>query len=225
MTTDTQATLKKIAQREQAAATNPTEGADMATATQTKPAAKRTRKPAAKPAAKATPKAKPQAKKAPATPVAFEWPQAPGKLLNAYLTARVTADEDGPARKQPFIGENGVLRVHSSDWVAWLGAQGIHPGKSVAAAPLRDAGLGVRSFPIPGESFAYGFYTGPAPKGTEKLPRRKGAARAPRATRPFGTLTADQKQALYVALAAYEFSPEEAAIAAARDELLVLLPE
>ena len=174
----------------------------------------------AKAAKKATPKTKPAAKPA---PVAFTWPIKPEKLFSEYLKARVTADADGPNRKQPFITETGVLRVHSTDWVAALTEQGIDAPKSAAAKVLRDAGLSVKSFPLPGEDRAFGFYTGPAPKGTEKLPRRAAAKRAPRAARPFGTLTDVQADVLRHALSS-SASGLDAEQRTCRDELLTLLP-
>jgi hypothetical protein len=146
----------------------------------------------------------------------FAWPTDPAKLLVEYLKARVTGAADSPNRAQPFINANGVLRMHSTDWIAWLAEQGIEPGKGKAAEPLRDAGLGVRTFPLPGEDRALGFYTGPAPKGTEKLPRYAPAraARAPR--NPFAALSEPQRSELAQAMVE---RPE----GELRDELLALL--
>jgi hypothetical protein len=163
-----------------------------------------------------------KSKAAPAKPE-FEWPKPPAKLLGEYLKARVTADADGPNRKQPFINEGGVLRLHSTDWIEWLVSQGIAVSKSVAAEPLRAAGLAVKSFPLPGEDRAFGFYTGPAPAGTDKLPRRAGAARAPRAPRnPFDRVSEQERSFLVEAVLAQPESDLRAGlleqlIAAAKD--------
>ena len=185
------------------------DGADApaAEAADEKPA-KTTGKAADKPA-----KSKPAAAK----PASFEWPKPPAKLLAEYLKARVTDEVDGPNRKQPFI-MGQTLRVHSTDWIAWLAEQGIAASKAEAAKPLRDAGLGVRSFPIPGEKFAYGFYTGPAPAGTDRLPRRASARRAAGPRNPFRGLTEAQRSYLVTAMVERPDEADEM-----RDELLQLL--
>jgi hypothetical protein len=175
---------------------------------------------AAADAAEAKPKAKkatPKAKAAAAKPE-FTWPKPPAKLLAEYLKARVTADADGPNRKQPFINEAGVLRVHSTDWMEWLAANDMAPSKGEAAKPLRDAGLAVRSFPLPGEDRAFGFYTGAAPAGTERLPRRAGTRRAAAPRNPFKGLTEPQRSYLVTALVERPDEADET-----RDELLQLL--
>jgi hypothetical protein len=72
-----------------------------------------------------------------------------------------------------------VLRVKPSDWTSSLEEQGIAAPKRDALLALKDAGLVQRVYPLPasdahkelnGKSF--GLYTGPAPNGTAKLPRR-----------------------------------------------------
>jgi hypothetical protein len=154
-----------------------------------------------------------------AKPQGFDWPKPAKQVLADYLKARVTADQNAPNEARPFINQKDVLHVHSSDWRAWLAEQGLKPSKADAAKPLRDAGLKVRAFPLPGEGRSLGFYTGTAPAGTSRLPRRE-AVRRPRASRPFGRLTDEQRQVIGAALTAYEFAPEEAELAEVRDELL-----
>jgi hypothetical protein len=137
----------------------------------------------------------------PVAPTAFEWPKKPAAVLLDYLKANVSADADAPNRAKPFINSGGVVHLHSSDWREWLAAQGMEPTKAQAAAPLRDAGLKVRAFPLPGEHRSLGFYTGPAPKGTEKLARRQvQRTRAPR--RPFAKLSDGERAELAAALEA-----------------------
>jgi hypothetical protein len=115
--------------------------------------------------------AEPKPEPTPATP-AFEWPKPAQQVLLDYLTSEVSDRPDAPNHAKPFIDRNGVLRLHSSDWRSWLIDHGMAPSKAEAARPLREAGLTVRPFSVPGESRSLGMYTGPAPKGTDKLPRR-----------------------------------------------------
>lgn len=115
-----------------------------------------------------------------------------------------------------------MLHLHSSDWRRWLTDKGINPTQTEAAKPLRDAGLSVRAFPLPGEGRALGFYIGKAPAGTSRLPGRK-AVRRQRAARPFGRLTDEQRQVIGAALTAYEYASEEADLAQVRDDLLAKL--
>lgn len=164
--------------------------------------------------------AAPQASKAVAEKVA--WPKAPAVMLVNYLKAEVTDAPDAPNRSKPFINEAGIVHLHSTDWRTWLAAQGMELTKSQAAEPLRDAGLKVRAFPLPGEGRSLGFYIGQAPKGTEKLPRRKGGRTAAPA-RPFGKLTPEQREVLLTALTAHVF--EAGPLADARDELVAQLPD
>ena len=81
----------------------------------------------------------------------YEWPKPAAKVLLDYLKAEVTDAADAPNRAKPFINANGVLHMHSTDWREWLTANGMPMTKAEAAAPLRDAGLKVRAFPLPGE--------------------------------------------------------------------------
>lgn len=107
----------------------------------------------------------------------FTWPTPPKKLLVAYLKERVSGDPDAPHQGLPFITEAGVLRVRPSDWIDWLAQQGIDAPKRDAIQVLKDAGLVQKVYALPkldghpaGKSF--GLYTGPAPEGTARLPRR-----------------------------------------------------
>jgi hypothetical protein len=160
----------------------------------------------------------PKAKAPKATPAGFEWPKAAAEVLLDYLSAEVSGDQDAPNHDRPFIDPNGVLRVHSDHWRGWLTDQGLSPSKGEAAAPLRDAGLGVRSFPLPGQNGkARGFYTGPAPKGTEDLPRRARATRAAAAPRnAFARVPENQRS--YLARLVIEADEGEM-----RDEVLAAL--
>ena len=126
------------------------------------------------------------------------------QVLADYLKARVTADQNAPNEARPFINQRDVLHVHSSDWRAWLAEQGMEPSKAEAAKPLRDAGLSVRAFPLPGEGRSLGFYIGPAPSGPKSLPRRV-AERASRPRKAFGRPTAEQAEVIGRGLQAFEF--------------------
>lgn len=175
---------------------NPTEDTTMSTTTETpaaepKPAAaKRT---ASKRAASKRAAAKPAAKPA-AESAGFEWPKPFAELLLEYLRERISTDADAPAKGLPHITESGILRVRGEDWREWLAAQEIAAPKAVAAAAMRD-GLGImKALPIAGEGRAMGFYQGPAPAGTEDLPRRAGgrSAGAPkRSSNPFARFDAE----------------------------------
>jgi hypothetical protein len=159
-------------------------------------------------------------KAAPAKPAGFDWPKPAKDLLTEYLKAEVTDAQDAPNRAKPFINENGVIHIHSTDWRAWLkDTHGLEPGKAEAAKPLRDAKLSVRTVQLPGEDRALGFYVGKAPAGTARLPRRV-AERASRPRKAFRRLTDEQRQVIGAALTAYEYAPEEAKLAKVRDELL-----
>ena len=101
------------------------------------------------------------------------------KHLTAYLRERVSGGADAPHQGLPFITEAGVLRVKPSDWLDWLQVNGIDAPKRQALQALKDAGLVQKVYALPaageqpdlaGKSF--GLYTGPAPAGTSKLPRR-----------------------------------------------------
>jgi hypothetical protein len=154
-------------------------------------------------------------KTSPATPAAFEWPKKPAAVLLHYLKANVSADADAPNQARPFINANGVVHLHSSHWREWLAGEGMEPTKAQAAAPLRDAGLAVRAYPLPGEGRSLGFYTGPAPKGTDKLPRRVVVrTRAPR--NPLAKLDEAQRAEVAAALEARPASE-------VRDGLIALL--
>jgi hypothetical protein len=119
-----------------------------------------------------------------------------GDELARYLTERVSADADAPNRRVPFISGD-VLRVHPSDWTAWLAAQGLEVPKRDALAVLKDAGLAQKVYALPGtDGKSAGFYTGVAPKGTEGLPRRVVARAAGRPRSPFGRLTGEQRELL-----------------------------
>jgi hypothetical protein len=150
-----------------------------------------------------------------ATTAVFEWPKKPAAVLLDYLKAEVTDAADAPNRAKPFINSAGVLHLHSTDWRAWLAGQGMEPTKSQAAAPLRAAGLAVRAYPLPREGRSLGFYTGPAPKGTDKLARRV-VQRASAPRRPFAKLTEDERSELAAALTARPAGET-------RDALLILL--
>ena len=82
----------------------------------------------------------------------------------------------------------------------------------------------MKPYALPGEGRAHGFYTGPAPKGTSKLPRRKPAraARAPR--NPFAMLEQGQRELIRKGLGGLgDGALGSAEAAAARDELIALL--
>ena len=228
-TQDTQATLRKIAEREQAEAAAPEALVEKFDVTEAKPKRTRKAKPngksivrldadgqpvsqvpaepepepaAAEPKPKRTRKAKPAPAAAP-TPEdrnAFQWPKAASAVLLDYLTARVSAEFDPEHPARPYINSNGKLFVHSTDWRDWLLEQGLAPSKSEAAKPLRDNVGVVRATPLPGMDKALGFYQGTAPKGTEKLPRRESrAASGPRAPRTPFGKLTDEQRAVVTA--------------------------
>ena len=157
-------------------------------------------------------------------PAGFDWPRAPKAILLDYLKSEVTDAQDAPNRAKPFINENGIVHLHSTDWRRWLTEQGLNPTKAEAAKPLRDAGLSVKAFPLPGEGRALGFYIGKAPAGTKSLPVRK-AVRRPRASRPFARFTDEQREVIGRGLQAYEFDADDAALAQVRDDLLAKLDQ
>jgi len=141
----------------------------------------------------------------------YEWPKPAAKILLDYLKAEVTDTADAPNRAKPFINANGVLHLHSSDWREWLTANGMPMTKAEAAAPLRDAGLKVRAFPLPGENRSLGFYVGEAPKGTEKLARRQPQRAVAKPRNPLAKLTDEQAAYLEAVLAANEPRSEQRA--------------
>jgi hypothetical protein len=112
-------------------------------------------------------------------PEAFKWPKAIKTLVLDYLKARVSSDADAPHRGLPFITEKDVLRIKPSDWIEWLHTEGMKPSKTEALKGLKDAGFVQRVYPLPKvdgqaelEGKSFGLYTGPAPQGASKLPRR-----------------------------------------------------
>src|SRR4051794_15261478 len=130
----------------------------------------------------------------------YQWPKDPQLVLGEYLAERVSADQDAPNRSLPFISGD-VLRVHPSDWLSWLGDHGMAAPKREALAVLKDAGLVQKVYALPGEDGrSRGFYTGAAPKGTEKLPRRVVARAQGKPRSPFGRLTDEQRALLVKAL-------------------------
>jgi hypothetical protein len=176
--------------------------------THTKPAPKKAaapKKPAAKKAApKTAPKKAAPAKKAAPKAEGFDWPKPPREILIAYLKANVTDAQDAPNTGAPFITENGILRIRSEHWRAWLVDQGIAPSKSEATAPIRELGFSMKPYALPGEGRSHGFYTGELPKsklpGLGKLPIRK-ATRTAAPRNPFKGLTDGQRAELLDALA------------------------
>lgn len=107
----------------------------------------------------------------------FTWPKAPKQLLGSYLKERVSGAADAPHQGLPFITEAGVLRVKPSDWIDWLETQDIAAPKREALQALKDAGLVQKVYALPRhpdhpDAKSFGLYTGPAPAGTSKLPRR-----------------------------------------------------
>jgi hypothetical protein len=104
----------------------------------------------------------------------------PKQLLSAYLKERVSGDHDAPHQGLPFISDQGVLRVRPTDWCDWLTAQGVEMSKREALQVLKDAGLTQKVYVLPAhddyETRSYGLYTGKAPSGTSKLPRRASKA-------------------------------------------------
>jgi hypothetical protein len=108
----------------------------------------------------------------------FTWPKPAKRLLATYLRERTSPAADAPHQGLPFINEAGVLRVKPSDWMGWLEGQHIAAPKRDALAALKDAGLVQKVYKLPGEKRSFGLYTGPAPAGTAKLPRRAQRATA-----------------------------------------------
>jgi hypothetical protein len=149
----------------------------------------------------------------------FTWPKPAGEVLLSYLTENVSDAAEAPNQGLPFITADGTLRIRSEHWREWLVAQGIAPSKMEATKPIRELGFAMKPYALPGEGRSHGFYTGPAPEGTESLARRAGG-RGPRTARPFGTLTDTQRQALTEALTGAKLKGE---LADARDELLAQL--
>jgi hypothetical protein len=150
----------------------------------------------------------------------YAWPKPPSEVLLDYLKAEVTDAHDAPNRAKPFVNANGKLHMHSSDWLQWLVANGMPTNKREAAVPLREAGLKVRAFPLPGENRALGFYIGDAPTGTERLPRRvpQRATRTPRT--PFSKLTVAQRELVRDALVGMPNAKLKGERAQLRDGLL-----
>ena len=151
-----------------------------------------------------------------------KWPHRPSDLLVRFLNRRVSDAADAPNRGLPFITEAGVVRFTGTAWREFLLNEGIAVSKKEAAQPLREMGFVVRAFSIPGEGRSLAMYLGQAPKGTEKLPRRKverrkggGDRRNPVAT--ISRLPAAHRRVLLDALMAAPRSAE-------RDELLAHLP-
>lgn len=177
---------------------------------------------AKKPAAKKTTAAKPAAKKENATTatapakVEFEWPKKPRELLTDYLTENISDAADAPNAGLPFITEGGILRVRGEHWRNWLTAKDINPPKLEASQVFRDLGFAMKPFALPGEERSHGFYTGHAPKGTERMPRRVIARAAATPKNPFAKLSAGQLDVLGKALAKFTGSIADKAI---RDEL------
>jgi hypothetical protein len=110
----------------------------------------------------------------------FTWPTPPKKLLGTYLKERTSGAADAPHQGLPFITPAGVLRVKPSDWTSWLEGQGIAAPKRDALQALKDAGLVQKVYALPRhaehDARSFGLYTGPAPTGTARLPRRQRAA-------------------------------------------------
>ena len=107
----------------------------------------------------------------------FTWPKPAKQVLVSYLKDRASADADAPHEGLPFITEAGVLRIKPSDWIAWLETQDIAAPKREALQALKDAGLVQRVYALPKhtdhpDAKSFGLYTGPAPAGTSRLPRR-----------------------------------------------------
>jgi hypothetical protein len=140
--------------------------------------------------------AEPTVEPAKVTVPAFKLTSTPSKVLLAYLTERVSGDADAPHRGLPFITEKGIVRVKPSDWTDWFASAEGHegePSKKDMLGVLKDTGLIQRVYPLPTvdghpelEGKSFGLYTGPAPKGTEKLARRESArpAAKPAAEKP-----------------------------------------
>jgi hypothetical protein len=161
----------------------------------------------------------------PAPSTTWEWPTEPTQLLAEYLTERTSADHDAPTRYLPTVTA-GVLRVHPSDWVAYLAEKNVEAPKKLALQVLKDAGLKQKVYALPGtDGKSAGFYTGAVPAGVTELPERVvqrggsngGATRKPRS--PFGKLTDDQRALLVKVLAGHKAKRDETL----RDQLLAHL--
>jgi hypothetical protein len=160
----------------------------------------------------------------PAPSTTWEWPTEPTQLLAEYLTERTSADHDAPTRYLPTVTA-GVLRVHPSDWVAYLAEKKVEAPKKLALQVLKDAGLKQKVYALPGtDGKSAGFYTGAVPAGVTELPERVvqrgsngGATRKPRS--PFGKLTDDQRALLVKVLAGHKAKRDEVL----RDQLLAHL--
>lgn len=154
----------------------------------------------------------------------FMWPKKASEMLLDYLKAEVSPDADAPNKRKPFINAKGIVRLHSTHWREWLTTQGLEPTKSQAAAPLRDAGLKVQAFPLPGENRSLGFYVGPAPAGTKSLPRRdpqraaRGTGQPRRPASPFSRFSNEQMEYLRTLITKSKKGPM-------KDAMLALLPE
>jgi hypothetical protein len=138
--------------------------------------------------------AKSTAKSTPATEAAFTLTEKPGKVLASYLTVYADSAADAPHRGLPFIDAKDNVRVKPDHFEGWFTSVGNTefatgtPGKRDVRAILKDAGLVQKVYALPtheahpelqGKSF--GLYTGPAPAGTAKLPRRLVERKAPAA--------------------------------------------
>jgi hypothetical protein len=153
------------------------------------------------------------------TTTAYEWPKDPHTVLVEYLHARTSADPDAPNRRLPFV-TNGVLRVHPSDWLAYLVDASVPAPKRAALTVLKDAGLVQKVYAIPGEDGrSAGFYTGAVPAGAGQLPERVVERADGRARNPFGRLTGEQRTLLVKALGKLNAAGDREL----RDQLLVHL--
>ena len=97
--------------------------------------------------------------------------------LTTYLKERTSGAADAPHQGLPFIDGKDNVRIKPSDWCDWLAGQGIETNKKDALQALKDAGLvqkvyGLPKHPDHPDAKSFGLYTGPAPAGTSKLPRR-----------------------------------------------------
>lgn len=118
---------------------------------------------------------------------AFAWerdghPLDPNEILVTFLIDRCSDEHTAPNQGRPFINENGRVFLHTEWFMAWiLDEYNLVPPKSAVSRLFRDHDLWPRTFPFPGETYARGLYQGAAPKGTENIPRRGKATRAPAA--------------------------------------------
>jgi hypothetical protein len=134
------------------------------------------------------------------TSAGHDWPREPEAILVEYLAERVSADQDAPNRRLPFV-TGGVLRVHPSDWLAWLTDHGMPAPRREALAVLKSADLVQKVYALPGEDGkSAGFYTGPVPAGAGKLPERVVQRVQGKPRSPFGRLTDEQRELLVKAL-------------------------